>query len=154
MVIAWGLELSKPMDEVHFVAKFFFVEDMLGGLDFILDWSVPGMGADLAECFEQEDENWQFGYVPFLRWCAKDDKPSLFKVAMEAWEKMMEEIFKHKGGSSQAGSEWVIFPCGKRNPQGHRPSFEFGIWFCMCVGGILRKAPIYVVAIFVIMYTG
>ena len=63
------------------------------------------MGADLAEFFEQEDANQQFGYVPFLRWRAKADKPSLFKVSMEAWEKIMEEIFKHEGGSSQAGSE-------------------------------------------------
>ena len=37
MVIAWGLELSKPVDEVRFVEKTLFTEDMLGGLDFILD---------------------------------------------------------------------------------------------------------------------
>ena len=112
MVIAWGLEMNKPIDEVQYVAKTLFMDDMLGGLDFILDWSVLGMGVDLADCFELEDENQKFGYVPFLRWRVKTDKPSLFRAAMEAWGNMLEVILKHQGGTSHAESEWATFPRG------------------------------------------
>ena len=68
MVVAWGLELNKSTKEVRYVAKTLFAEDMLVGLDSILEWSVPGIGSDFVECFEDEDEGRQFGYILFLRW--------------------------------------------------------------------------------------
>ena len=36
MVIAWGLDLNKMIEEVRYVEKMLFVEDMLGGSDYIL----------------------------------------------------------------------------------------------------------------------
>lgn len=68
------------------MVKMLFLDDMLGSLDYILDWSVPIIGADLAECFEQEDEGQRFGYILFLRWKVKVDKTSLYKVAKDVWE--------------------------------------------------------------------
>ncbi len=56
MVVAWGLELNNPIEEVRYVAKTLFAEDMLRGLDSMLDWSIPGIGLDFVECFEDEDE--------------------------------------------------------------------------------------------------
>ena len=126
MVIAWGLELNKSVDEVCYVAKTLFAEDMLGGLDYILDWSVPGIEADLVECFEQKDEGRQFGYVLFLRWRAKANKPSLYKVAIDAWEMMLAETHKNEGGTSQPWNEWATFPGGKHSPQGRQSSLDIG----------------------------
>lgn len=36
-------------------------EDMLGGLDSILEWSILGISSDLSECFEDEDEGRRYG---------------------------------------------------------------------------------------------
>ena len=100
MVVAWGIEINKPVDEVWYAVKALFIDDMLGGLYHILDWSVPRVGVDIVECFEMEDANQTFGYVPFLRWKAKADKPTLFKEVKDAWDRMWEEIIQVESGVS------------------------------------------------------
>ena len=56
MVVALGLELNNTTKEVGYVARSLFEEDMLGGLDSILEWYVPSIGLDFTKCFEDEDE--------------------------------------------------------------------------------------------------
>ena len=124
MVVAWGLELSNPIEEVGYVARSLFVEDMLGGLDSILEWSIPGIGSDLSECFEDEDEGMCYGYIPFLRWRAKVDKPSLYKVAKDSWENLQEELNQVVGKDAQSTNEWANFPCQRRSPQGRSAVLE------------------------------
>ena len=120
MVVAWGLELNNPIKEVRYEARTLFAKDMLGGLNYILNWSVPSIGLDLFECFEEEDEGKRYGYIPFLRWKVQVDKPSLYKAMKDAWDKMWEELSKIEDGMKLSGEEWTTFPCRKHNPQGWR----------------------------------
>lgn len=54
---------------------------MLDKLDSIMEWAILGVGVDLSECFEDEDEGRRFGYIMFLRWRVKVDKPLMFQNA-------------------------------------------------------------------------
>lgn len=80
MVVAWGLELNVSMEEVDFMMQSLFDNNLLSGLDSILEWSVSGIGFDFSECFKDENKGRWFGYIPFLRWEAKVDKISLYHV--------------------------------------------------------------------------
>ena len=68
MVVAWGLELKNPIEEVGYVVRALFAKDIMGGLDSILEWSILGIGSDFVVCFKDEDEGRRYGYVPFLWW--------------------------------------------------------------------------------------
>ena len=107
-----------------YVARSLFEEYMLGGLDSILECSIPGIELNFIEFFEGKDERRRYGYIPFLRWKAKADKPSLYKAAKEAWEKLQVELIRAEGGEDKPKTEWVNFPRQRRNPQGGRAASE------------------------------
>ena len=56
-------------------------DDMMGSLELILEWAILGIGIDITECFEEEDDSHQYGLVPFLQWSAKVDKLLMFQAA-------------------------------------------------------------------------
>ena len=88
MIVAWGLEMGNATKEVRYIIKSLFDENMLGGLESILEWSVPRAGYNFFECFEDEDKGRWFGYITFLRWKARIDKQSLYHEAFVAWERL------------------------------------------------------------------
>ena len=56
MIMAWGLELDFPLEEVEWVMKMLFLVDLIFEVESLLEWAWPGHGFDYSECFENEEE--------------------------------------------------------------------------------------------------
>jgi len=66
MALAWGLQLEDEEDTVKWVMTS-FDEEILLGMDSILEWAVPGLGSDISKCYKDEGDAKQYGLIPFIR---------------------------------------------------------------------------------------
>lgn len=66
IVMAWGLEIACLVEEVEWVMKILFLEDLIVGIDSLLEWPWPGKGFDYRECYENIEEGRKLGRVIFL----------------------------------------------------------------------------------------
>lgn len=48
-----------------------FYDDLIVGLDSLLEWAYPGFGFDYSECYEDLEGASIMCFVPFLRWSAR-----------------------------------------------------------------------------------
>lgn len=67
--------MGESTDEVQHIIEDLFEKEMLGGLESILEWAIPGIKSDVSECFKDEEDARRYALVPFLRWWGKVDKP-------------------------------------------------------------------------------
>ena len=66
IVMAWGLEIERPIEEVEWVMRNFFQDDLSVGMESLLERAWPGKGFDYSECFEDYEEGLKKGRYGFL----------------------------------------------------------------------------------------
>lgn len=86
MIFAWGMELNEEVVIIKWVMSSLFDEELLGKMESLVEWAVPGQGYDVSEGIEDMDEATEEGLLPFVRWRKRVDREEYKISIFIAWE--------------------------------------------------------------------
>lgn len=133
MIIAWGLEIGEDIEMVKWAITLIFEDEMLEGLDSILEWVVLGVGLDYSEGFEDVRDADEFGTVSFISLVGKVDKEAYVLERAQASERLKGIILHHEREDNELTRAWL-----KEIPRGRRTKIRrrrvTGASFLVAVG--------------------
>ena len=62
------MDIARPIEVVEWVTKSLFHDDLIVGIDSLLEWAWSGQGFDHSECFENIEEGRARGKFGFVWW--------------------------------------------------------------------------------------
>lgn len=72
-----------------------FEQDLIFGMDFILEWAHSGHEFDFGECFESQIIVEELGFVPFLQWPNMVNQRLYLSHICAEWSSLVEAIRTH-----------------------------------------------------------
>lgn len=68
LIMAWGLDLGESIELVKKVMKTLVYEDYLEDMNSLLEWATPGVGMDISEGIDNDEEEETEKCIPFVKW--------------------------------------------------------------------------------------
>lgn len=107
--MAWGLEVGENVETVRFVMISLFLNVLIDGPNFLLEYAQQGKGFDNSNYFVNKIEIENNCVFPFVRWPMAIDIEIYKKDIKNQWVNLCKEIRQYK--QFEGGSIFpVVFP--------------------------------------------